>query len=300
MVGNTGPSMNIDLHTHSSASDGTTPPDDLVRQAALAGLDVLALTDHDTTAGWDDAIAALPPGLALVPGAEISCVYADTARGPIAVHLLALLFDRGDIAFAAARCGLRESRLLRGRHIVDRLVAGGFDLDWDRVLTISAGAPVGRPHIALGLVEIGAASSVPDAFARLLGSDGPYYVRKADLDVIDAIALVRGAGGVPVFAHPFAHRRGRVLDEAAIAGMARAGLLAIEVHHPDHDAVAREHAREIADRFGLVGTGSSDFHGSNKTTPLAAERTDPAAYHRIVELASGARPVVAVPEPDRG
>ncbi len=282
--------MAIDLHTHSTASDGTVAPADLMVEAAAAGLSVVALTDHDTTAGWDDAAAALPPGLTLVPGAEISCVYVG-ADGPISVHLLALLFDRGDQPFAQARAGLRESRSGRGRQIVDKLRADDFPIDWAQVERIAGGAPVGRPHIARALVASGAASDVPDAFARLLFSGSPYYVRKVDLPIMQAIALVRAAGGVPVFAHPFAHRRGRVVGDEVIEAMTAAGLAGIEVDHPDHDDESRAHAARLAARLGLIGTGSSDYHGTNKTTPIAACTSDPASYAAIVELATGAEPI---------
>lgn len=290
--------MSIDLHTHSTASDGTVPPADLMAAAPAAGVSVIALTDHDSTGGWDEAATALPPGLTLVPGAEISCRYPVPVAGGgttrVAVHLLALLFDRAEPAFAAARESLRVSRSSRGRRIVGRLQQAGYDVDWARVRALAAGAPVGRPHLARALVEIGAVRDVPEAFVRLLESTGPYYEPKADLDAVHAIEMVRAAGGVPVLAHPFAHRRGPCVDRAAVAVMRDAGLLGIEVDHPDHDPTARADAAAIAGTLGLIGTGSSDYHGTNKPTALGIETTAPAAYHRIVDAAGGARPITAI------
>jgi len=284
--------MRIDLHTHSSASDGTDTPAELVAAARAAGLDVIALTDHDTTAGWEPAAAALPPGLTLVPGAEISCVTAEPAGRPIPLHVLAYLFDPREEAFRAERGRLQESRLTRARRIVELLEADGLPVSWDRVreLAGSAGA-VGRPHIGRALVESGAAGSVPEAFSRYLYTGSPYYVRKAETDVLAAVRLVRAAGGVPVFAHPLARRRGQVVSDVVIAEMADAGLAGLEVDHPDHDPADRAHLRGLAAELGLFVTGSSDYHGSNKAVPLGANLTAPAAYEALVAQAGGARPV---------
>jgi predicted metal-dependent phosphoesterase TrpH len=286
--------MRIDLHTHSTASDGTDTPAELVTAARAAGLDVVALTDHDTTAGWDPAAAALPAGLTLIPGAEVSCVTLDPAGSPIPLHVLAYLFDPRQEAFRAERRRLRESRLTRGRQIVDRLAAAGLPVSWDRVreLATTAGA-VGRPHIGRALVEAGVVTSVEEAFGRYLHSDSPFYVRKAEIDAMAAVRLVRAAGGVTVFAHPLAHRRGRVVTDAVIAEMAAAGLAGLEADHPDHDEAGRAHLRSLAAELGLVVTGSSDYHGTNKTVPLGAHRTAPAAYEALLAQASGTPPVAA-------
>jgi predicted metal-dependent phosphoesterase TrpH len=287
--------MRIDLHAHSDASDGTTPPAELVVEAVRAGLDVVALTDHDTTAGWDRAAAALPAGLTLVPGAELSCaaVGPDGTRTP--VHLLAYLFDRDEPELAAERKRLRESRLNRARHIVDNLAADGLPVDWERVKQLAAGAAVGRPHIARALVEAGRTPSVNAAFGTLLADDSPYYVPKADIEVIKAIRLVRQAGGVPVFAHPLARRRGAVVDDDAIAAMAAAGLAGLEVDHVDHDDRDRAHLRALAADLRLVTTGSSDYHGANKTVRLGDELTPVESYDAIVAQATGATPRAADP-----
>lgn len=279
--------MRIDLHTHSAASDGTQSPAELVAAAAAAGLDVVALTDHDTTAGWEDARRALPPGLALVRGAELSCasIAPDGRRTP--VHLLAYLFDPDEPTFAAARAGLRHDRVGRARRIVDRLVAGGIQVQWCRVEELAAGATVGRPHIARALVETGVIGSVDEAFADLLCRRGPYYVPKADVEVTEAVRMVLAAGGVPVFAHPFARRRGAVVGEDVIAALAGAGLAGIEVDHPDHDVADRARLATLTRDLGLVATGSSDFHGANKTVSLGRHLTDPASYDALIARATG-------------
>lgn len=279
--------MRIDLHTHSTASDGMSTPAELMAQARVAGLDVIGLTDHDTTGGWSAAIEALPTGVTLVPGAEISCVH-----GTIATHLLAYLFDPAESAFAAARASLRRSRAGRGREIVDRMVAAGLPVTWDAVRTLADGAPVGRPHVARALVDAGVVDSVEEAFGRLLHHDSPYYVRKDDLDVVTAIELVRRAGGVAVFAHPLGRRRGRVVDDSVIVELAAAGLTGIEVDHPDHAPEDRAHLRDLAVQLDLVPTGASDFHGSIKLSRLGDCRTDPSAYERLVDRATGGAPVV--------
>jgi hypothetical protein len=282
--------MRIDLHAHTTASDGTDNPAELMAAAAAAGLDVVAITDHDTTAGWDEALATRPAGLTLVPGVEFSCLRVEPDGRRISLHLLAYLLDRTDTELQAEWQRLRESRRTRGREMVERLAADGYPITWDQVSTLAATGSVGRPHLARALVESGVVPDVDTAFRDLLSSRQRYYVRKADTDVFAALALIRAAGGLPVFAHPLAHRRGPVVSDDTIAAMAAAGLVGLEVEHPDHDADDRVHAAALARDLGLVGTGSSDYHGTNKTTPLGARRTDPDAYERLIALPSAIRP----------
>ncbi|WP_073387165.1 PHP domain-containing protein [Jatrophihabitans endophyticus] len=283
--------MRIDLHTHSTASDGTDTPAELVRAAAEAGLDVVAVTDHDTTAGWDEALAARPAGLTVVRGVEFSCVHEDDAGRRISLHLLAYFVDAEDAAIRAEWQRLRDSRVTRGRTMVERLVADGYPISWAQVERLAAGGSVGRPHIGRALVEAGVVPDVTTAFGDLLTSRRPYYVRKADTDVFTAIRLVRGARGLPVFAHPLARRRGPVVGDDVVAAMAAAGLVGLEVHHPDHDAGDTAHAARLAVEHGLLGTGSSDYHGTNKTTPLGARLTDPAVYEQLLALPAALTPV---------
>jgi predicted metal-dependent phosphoesterase TrpH len=283
--------MRIDLHTHSSVSDGTESPAELLATAQAAGLDVVALTDHDTTAGWSLAEAARPPGLIVVPGMEMSCRWFPGDQPPISVHLLAYLFDPLHPAFAAERSRLRDERLERGERIVAALAADGYPVSWERIVDHSEGGVVGRPHIARALVAAGVVVSVEDAFATLLHHGSPYYVAKADTEVRDGIALIRAAGGVPVFAHGLATARGRVVGDEAIVTMTEAGLLGLEVDHPDHTPQQREHLRGLADDLGLISTGSSDYHGANKPTPIAACTTDPGQLEALLAAGTGSAPL---------
>ena len=283
--------MRIDLHTHSSVSDGTESPAQLLATAQAAGLDVVALTDHDTTAGWALAEDARPAGLTVVPGMELSCRWfpPDGTR-PVSVHLLAYLFDPADPGFAAERLRLRDERLGRAERIVHALAADGHPVSWPEILQARNGGVVGRPHVARALVEAGAVESVDQAFATLLHHTSPYYVAKADTDVLAGISLVRRAGGVPVFAHGLATKRGRVVGDDAIAAMAQAGLLGLEVDHPDHRPDERAHLRGLAADLDLFMTGSSDYHGANKETAIGAELTAPEEFERLLAAGTGAAP----------
>lgn len=285
--------MRIDLHTHSTASDGTLSPAALMTAASDAGLDVVALTDHDTVAGWAPASAAVPAGLTLLPGIEISARWPDTAGvngGGIGVHLLAYLPDPEHPALAAELARLRAGRTDRGARMVALLRAAGIDVTWDEVRADADGGSVGRPHLARALVRHGLVATMDEAFApEWLG--GRFQLPKDEPAALDAVALVRDAGGVPVLAHALAHLRGRTVPPSAIGEMAAAGLAGLEADHPSHDRPARARLRAIADTYGLFVTGASDFHGDNKTVRLAAELTAPEALERIVALGTGAAPV---------
>lgn len=283
--------MLIDLHTHSSVSDGTDGPAELLAAARGAGLDVVALTDHDTTAGWAAAEAARPPGLTVVPGMELSCRWFPDDEPPVSVHLLGYLFDPLHPAFAAERARLRDERLSRAERIVTALAADGYPVRWDEIVAHAGGGVVGRPHVATALVRGGVVDTVEQAFAELLHHRGGYYVAKADTDVREGIALVRAAGGVPVFAHGLATARGRVVDDDAIAAMAGAGLLGLEVDHPDHTEEQRAHLRALAADLDLLTTGSSDYHGTNKRTPIGACTTDPEQFERLLAAGTGTAPL---------
>ncbi len=283
--------MRIDLHTHSTASDGTDTPAQLIEAAVAARLDVVALTDHDTTAGWSAALAARPDRLTVVPGVEMSCVHHDPNGRRISLHLLAYLVDPHDPALAAEWRRLRESRAVRGKQMVDNLAAAGYPISWQQVTDLARGGSVGRPHIGRALVEAAVVPDVNTAFRELLSSRQPYYVRKADTDVFAAIELLRAAGGLPVFAHPIARRRGPVVSDETIAQMTAAGMVGLEVDHPDHDADDRAHAARLARDLGLIATGSSDYHGTNKGIALGARLTDPEAYERLLALPAARAPI---------
>ncbi|MEV7238116.1 PHP domain-containing protein [Streptomyces sp. NPDC051020] len=279
--------MRIDLHTHSTASDGTDSPAELVRNAAAAGLDVVALTDHDTARGHAEAIAALPEGLTLVTGAELSCRV-----DGVGLHMLAYLFDPDEPELARERELVRDDRVPRAQTMVRKLQELGVPVEWQQVARIAGDGSVGRPHIATALVELGVVETVSDAFTpEWLADGGRAYVRKHELDPFDAIRLVKAAGGVTVFAHPLAVKRGEVVPEAAIARLADAGLDGIEVDHMDHDEPTRSRLRGLAKELGLLATGSSDYHGSRKTVQLGEYTTDPEIYGEITRRATGAFPV---------
>jgi 3',5'-nucleoside bisphosphate phosphatase len=283
--------MRIDLHTHSTASDGTDSPAAVVAAAAAAGLDVLALTDHDTISGWDAARAARPDHLTLVPGVEFSCVHQEPDGRRISLHLLAYLFEPDDAALHAEWARLRESRRTRGAAMVENLAADGYPVSWRTIRQLAGDGSIGRPHIARALVDAGVVPDVDTAFRELLSSRQRYYVRKADTDVFDALRLIRGAGGLAVFAHPIARRRGPVVSDETVAAMADAGLIGLEVDHPDHGPDDRAHAAGLAGELGLIPTGASDYHGRNKTTELGQCLTPPESYERLLALPSATRPL---------
>lgn len=283
--------MRIDLHTHSTASDGTDSPTELVRNAAAAGLDVVAITDHDTTAGWTEAVDALPPGLTLVRGMEMSCIGLGEDGWPVPVHLLAYLFDPADQCFAEERERLRAERVARLRAMAERMAADGLPIDPDAVLASAEGS-AGRPHLARALVAAGVVPTVDAAFTNLLAPQGPYYAEKADTPLRRAVEMIATAGGVSVLAHTRARKRGRLLALDDIRELATLGLGGLEVDHPDHAAPDVQVLTELAAELGLLTTGSSDYHGSNKTIQLGEFTTDPAQFEKLVGRASGV-PVIA-------
>jgi predicted metal-dependent phosphoesterase TrpH len=278
--------MTIDLHTHTAFSDGTDSPAQLMSAAVAAGLDTVAITDHDTTEGWAPAAAARPDQVVLVRGAEFSTHYRHES-GRVSVHLLGYLFDPAAPVLLAEVARLQDDRLHRGMAIVDRLIAGGVPISRQQVLEIAGDAPVGRPHIGRALMAAGLVNSVTEAFEVYLAGNGPYYVDKADTQLFDAVALVRAAGGVPVLAHPRSRSAARATDAALLGRLADAGLAGVEADHPDHDAAARAELRAIAGPLGLIVTGSSDYHGTNKAIRIGQERSTAEALAAIVAASSG-------------
>ncbi|MCY0919078.1 MULTISPECIES: PHP domain-containing protein [unclassified Streptomyces] len=279
--------MRIDLHAHSTASDGTDTPAELVRNAAVAGLDVVALTDHDTVGGYAEAIAHVPAGLTLVTGAELSC-----RLDGVGMHMLAYLFDPEEPGFARERELVRDDRTPRAQAMIGKLRDLGVDITWEQVARIAGDGSVGRPHIATAMVDLGVVPTVSDAFtADWLADGGRAYAGKHELDPFDAVRLVKAAGGVTVFAHPAAVKRGQVVPEAAIEALAAAGLDGIEVDHMDHDADTRARLRALAADLGLLTTGSSDYHGTRKSCRLGEYTTDPEIYGEITRRSTGAFPV---------
>ncbi|KGM14786.1 metal-dependent phosphoesterase, partial [Actinotalea fermentans ATCC 43279 = JCM 9966 = DSM 3133] len=261
-------------------------PADVVAAAARAGLDVVALTDHDTTRGWAEAeAAAVRHGVALVRGAELSC-RADHAS----VHLLAYLHDPDDAALLAEGERIRRSRVERAREMVDR-IAADHPLTWDDVLAqTQPGTTVGRPHIADALVAVGLVTDRGAAFASMLATGSPYYVPYYATALLPAVRMVRAAGGVPVLAHPGAAARGRVISDDTIRAAAHAGLAGLEVDHRDHTPAQRERLSALAVELGLLVTGASDYHGAGKPNRLGEHTTSPEVLAAVV--AQGRLPLV--------
>jgi 3',5'-nucleoside bisphosphate phosphatase len=273
--------VRIDLHSHSTASDGTDPPAEVMRRARVAGLDVIALTDHDTLAGHDEAREALPDGLTLVGGMEMSCSLGDRS-----VHMLAFLTDPADQDLAAELQAITTDRLRRGRAMVDRLRDLGAEVGWEQVTAIAAGGVVGRPHIARAMVAAGIIERPEQAFtAEWLGEGGRAYVTRYAPDPARAIALIRAAGGVAVLAHPGTQSRDAWIPDEVIAGLAEAGLAGVEVAHPDHNPAERNRLAGLAHDLGLIRSGGSDDHGSLSGHRLGSETTEPAEFERLLAQA---------------
>ncbi len=282
--------LRADLHSHSSVSDGTEPPAAVVSRAAAAGLDVIALTDHDTVAGHRAAGRALPPGMTLLPGAELSCRIEGHS-----VHLLAYLFDPENDALAGELAEIRESRLFRARAMVDKLTALGVPVTWEQVSEIAGGGVVGRPHIARALIDAGVVASLDEAFTPdWLGPGGRAYVSRYALDPVRAIRLVKAAGGVTVLAHPRGRGRGWQVPSDVISDLSRAGLTGIEVNHPQHDERERGRLGELAHALGLIASGGSDDHGALTGFRIGSEVAPDGSYEALIEHATGARPVTGI------
>lgn len=274
----------IDLHTHSSVSDGTETPAQLVRSAIRQGLGVVALTDHDSTAGWDEAIAAADgSGLRVIPGMELS-----TRFGWRSVHLLAYLFDPLDAGIVGETARIRHARLTRAESIVSR-IAVDYDLTWTDVLAqTTVGATVGRPHIADALVARGHVPNRSAAFESILHPRAGYFEPHYAPDPLDAVKLVVAAGGVPVLAHPATYGREGVIPEDRLERLVRAGLAGVEIEHRENTASGKDRLRELAVEFDLIVTGSSDYHGDGKPNRLAENTTAPQSLERILDRARGA------------
>ncbi|MGJ7441919.1 PHP domain-containing protein [Aquipuribacter sp. MA13-6] len=271
--------MPYDLHTHSTASDGTTSPGDVVRAAAAAGLPGLALTDHDTGAGLAEAAAvALELGVDLVPGVEIS-----TALDGRSVHLLGY----GDVTTAPELAevlqGTVSSRLDRLRLIVERLqvVVPALRLD-DVLARVPDGVTPGRPHVADALVAVGAVAHRDEAFVELLAEGSPYYVGYRAPQLLDTVRMVVAAGGAAVIAHPASRAAADVLTDEVLARLAAAGLAGLEVDHRDHDAATRDRLRGLCAELGLLATGSSDFHGDGKQNRIGENTTAEDVVERLL------------------
>jgi predicted metal-dependent phosphoesterase TrpH len=277
-----------DLHAHSTVSDGTETPARLMEQAAAAGLWGVALTDHDSTSGWAEAAAAVPAtGVVLIPGMELS-----TRDGFMSVHMLAYLIDPLDMTLLAETARIRESRMTRAEEIVRR-IGRDYELSWDDVLAQTAeGTTIGRPHIADALVARGHVPTRSAAFAGILHPRSGYAQPHYAPDPLTGVRLIRAAGGVPVLAHPGTRGAERVIPPERLKRLVDAGLFGLEVDHPENRDDAKPRLRELAQRFGLAVTGSSDYHGAGKPNRLGECRTAPDIVERIISEGTGATPVV--------
>ena len=259
----------IDLHTHSTASDGTNTITENVALALERGLAGIAITDHDTTAGYAEAAAAADgTGLLIVPGIEFSAEY-DGAS----LHVLAYWVDPADPALVEELRRLTDTRFRRGELMVEKLQALGYDISFERVRAIAGDDLIARPHIAQAMVEAGIVPTEKEAFDRFISDDGVAYVPKHALDPMDALRLIGAAGGVCVLAHPAMWKGNGSVPDDLIEGMAAAGMGGLEVDHPDHDEAQRAHYRALAGRLDLVPTGASDCHGARYGYRLGCETT---------------------------
>jgi predicted metal-dependent phosphoesterase TrpH len=282
--------LKIDLHTHSTYSDGTDKPSELINKALAAGITVIGLTDHDSISGWQEATASLRPGISLVPGAEISCQTTDG----ISVHILGLLFDSSNSELMNALEKTRENRHGRMEKIIARINEAGIDITMNDVLAqLSDGATLGRPHLADALVKKGVVASRDEAFTQMLHNNSKYYVSHYSPTPEDAIALIKAAGGVSVIAHPMASHRGRTISLETFGSLIDSGLDGIEVDHRDHSPDEKKQLIALANGSNLVMTGASDYHGNGKLNSLGEYTTNPDQWERL-ESRANARRVITV------
>ncbi|NCV34244.1 MAG: PHP domain-containing protein [Actinobacteria bacterium] len=286
--------MLIDLHTHSNASDGTDSPSELIDKAISKGLDVIALTDHDTVAGWDEAISALKSHesnskMDLVLGSEVSCQGADGTS----IHMLGLLFDPNYSPLISEFEKTRENRVTRMSRIISRLNEAGIEITIEEVNAQKRGdATLGRPHLADALVARGHVANREEAFNIFLHNGSKFYINHYSPSPEVAIRLIKEAGGVAVIAHPLASRSGRKIDLETLNQLIQAGLDGIEVDHRDHNEMERSELMRLAIEHNLVVTGSSDYHGTGKLNQLAEFTTHPEQWERL-EAKAKARRVVS-------
>lgn len=282
--------MVIDLHTHTSYSDGTDTPAQLINKALAAGISIIGLTDHDSISGWQEATDALRTGISLVPGAEISCQTPDG----ISVHILGLLFDSNNSELMNTLEKTRENRHGRMEKIIARINEAGIDITMDDVLEqLSDGATLGRPHLADALVKKGIVASRDEAFTQMLHNNSKYYVSHYSPTPEVAIKLIKAAGGVSVIAHPMASHRGRTISLDTFGSIIQAGLDGIEVDHRDHSPDEKSQLIKLANESNLVMTGASDYHGNGKLNTLGEYTTRPEQWEKL-ESRSNARRVISV------
>lgn len=250
-----------DLHVHTTASDGTERPEDIVARAIALGLKAIAITDHDSVEGISKAVGSAPARLLVIPGVELS-----TEDNDREIHILGYFIAYDAPCLLQTLAGIRRQRLERGRQIVKRLQRLGIPITFEMVQAAAGAGVIGRPHVARTLIGIGAVSSVEDAFRELLGPGCPAYVPRARFDTVAAVRLIREVGGAPVLAHPGINRGEEVLEK-----LVNVGLSGIEVEYPEHTSEQRAYYRQLARRYGLIATGGSDYHDPNDRFPLGSD-----------------------------
>jgi predicted metal-dependent phosphoesterase TrpH len=280
----------IDLHTHTNFSDGTDTPAQLINKAMANGITTLAITDHDSIGGWEEAKMALRPGLSLVLGAEISCQTVDG----ISVHILGLLFDPNFNQLMQTLEQTRENRYSRMERIIKRINEAGIEITMSDVLEqLADGATLGRPHLADALVKKGVVKNRDEAFTQMLHNNSKYYIPHYSPLPEEAIKLIKQAGGVAVIAHPMASHRGRVISSQTFGSIINSGLDGIEVDHRDHTPDEKKELMNLAIEFDLAITGSSDYHGNGKLNVLGEYTTKNDQWEKL-ESKANARRVVAI------
>lgn len=276
--------MLIDLHTHSTSSDGTDSPTELVNRAISKKIDVLALTDHDSTRGWDEALNTLlshpsKTSMQLVQGAEISCQDSDG----ISIHMLGYMFDTEYQPLLEVLERTRENRVSRMERIIARLNEAGIEISLEDVHAQRKGdATLGRPHLADALVARGHVASRDEAFAALLHNKSKFYINHYSPSPTEVIRLIKSAGGVAVIAHPLASQRGRTIRIELMKQLVEAGLDGIEIYHRDHSDDEKVQLLQIAKENELIVTGSSDYHGTGKQNQLAEFTTHPQQWGALL------------------
>jgi predicted metal-dependent phosphoesterase TrpH len=276
----------IDLHTHTTFSDGTDTPTQLINKALAVGITTIALTDHDSISGWQEATTALRPGICLVPGAEVSCQTLDG----ISVHILGLLFDSSNTELIDTLEKTRENRFGRMEKIIAKINEAGIEISMSEVLEqLSDGATLGRPHLADALIKKGVVASREEAFTQMLHNHSKYYVSHYSPTPEAVIKLIKDAGGVSVIAHPMASHRGRTISLDTFGSLIQAGLDGIEVDHRDHSAEEKTQLISLAKESKLVMTGASDYHGNGKLNLLGEYTTEPVQWQKLEERANARR-----------
>lgn len=277
----------IDLHTHTTASDGTDKPFEMLENAKKAGLTVVAMTDHDSIEGWREVRSKrdqIPSGLTIVPGAEVST---RTQLG-MSVHIVGLLFDAKNAQLAKLLSDTRDDRIPRMEKMIEKLQVAGYQVTMQDVEEVKpVGATLGRPHLADALIKNGIVASRDEAFAELLHNNSQFYVSHWAPSPVEAIRAIAAAGGVSILAHPFAEKRGAVLTFGEVTELAAAGLNGIERNKRDQDEAAHSKIDQLSSEHNLIKVGSSDYHGSARANQLGEEQTPLDLWENLASKASG-------------